>query len=189
MGGTSDAFAMSMQKSKRPIFTVQKHQASHLHYDFRLEISGRLKSWAIPKGPSLDPSMKRLAVEVEDHDIEYADFEGVIEEGHYGAGPVLVWDTGWFEPVDVKSAGSLVTMLHAGKLEVRLHGQRLRGGFTLVRMKDRPRQWLLIKQRDDEARPGIEVVREYQASVLSGRTIDDLQEAVSAGMLKTYRCG
>ena len=132
--------------------------------------------------------MKRLAVEVEDHDIEYANFEGVIEEGHYGAGPVLVWDTGWFEPVAVKSVGSLVTMLHAGKLEMRLHGRRLQGGFTLVRMNDRPRQWLMIKQRDEQARPGTEVVQEYQTSVLSGRTIDDLQEAASAGTLDTYRC-
>ncbi len=185
----ADAFIGCMPRSKRPIFTVQKHSASHLHYDFRLEISGVLKSWAIPKGPSMDPSVKRLAVEVEDHDLAYADFEGVIEEGHYGAGPVLVWDTGWFEPVDVKQAGSLVTMLHVGKLDVRLHGERLRGGFTLVRMKDRPRQWLLIKQRDDDARSGTEVVEEYDTSVLSGRTIRDLEEAVSAGTLKTYRCG
>ncbi len=178
-----------MPRSKRPIFTVQKHQATHLHYDFRLEIGGELKSWAIPKGPSLDPSVRRLAVAVEDHDIEYADFEGVIEEGHYGAGPVLVWDTGWFEPLDANQGPeSLALLLHVGKLEVHLHGQRLRGGFTLVRLKDRPRQWLLIKQRDKEARPGHKVVQEYDTSVLSGRTIEDLETAVAAGTLSTYRC-
>jgi DNA ligase D-like protein (predicted 3'-phosphoesterase) len=169
---------------------VQKHQAVHLHYDFRLEIGGVLKSWAIPKGPSLDPSVKRLAIEVEDHDLEYAIFEGVIEEGHYGAGPVLVWDTGWFEARDANhDMESLAMMVHAGKVEVCLHGRRLRGGFTLVRMKDRPRQWLLIKQRDKEARPGSEVVEEHVSSVLSGRTIKDLEIAVAAGTLETYRCG
>jgi bifunctional non-homologous end joining protein LigD len=178
-----------MPRSKRPIFIVQKHQARHLHYDFRLEIGGVLKSWAIPKGPSLDHSVKRLAVEVEDHDLEYANFEGVIEEGHYGAGPVLVWDAGWFEPLDAShGTESLSMMLHAGKVEVRLHGQRLRGGFTLVRMKGRPRQWLLIKQRDKDARPGHEVVEEQDTSVLSGRTIKDLEAAVAAGTLATYRC-
>jgi bifunctional non-homologous end joining protein LigD len=179
-----------MPRFKRPIFTVQKHQASHLHYDFRLEIGGLLKSWAIPKGPSMDPSVKRLAVEVEDHDLGYAEFEGVIEEGHYGAGPVLVWDTGWFEPLGANERSeSLAMMLHAGKLEVYLHGRRLRGCFTLVRMKDRPRQWLLIKQRDEEARPDHEVVQEYDTSILSNRTIEDLEAAVAAGMLDTYHCG
>lgn len=174
----------------RPIFLVQKHKASHLHYDFRLEIGGVLKSWAIPKGPSMDPSVKRLAVEVEDHDLDYADFEGVIEEGHYGAGPVLVWDRGWFEPVGAdRRSESFEQGLEAGKLDVRLHGARLRGAFSLVRMKDRPRQWLLIKQRDDSARPGKEVVEEYETSVLSGRTIQDLEAAVAAGTLRTYRCG
>lgn len=179
-----------MARFRRPIFTVQKHQATHLHYDFRLEIGGVLKSWAIPKGPSLDPSVKRLAVEVEDHDLGYANFEGVIEEGHYGAGPVLVWDTGWFEPLDANEGPeSIAAMLHAGKVDVYLHGRRLRGGFTMVRMRDRPRQWLLIKQRDGDARPGHEVVQEYDTSVLSHRTIQDLEAAVAAGTMETYRCG
>ncbi len=184
-----------MPRSKRPIFTVQKHQASHLHYDFRLEIGGLLKSWAIPKGPSMDPSVKRLAVEVEDHDLGYAEFEGVIEEGHfeeghYGAGPVLLWDTGWFEPLGANQGSeSLAMMLHAGKLDVHLYGQRSRGGFTLVRMKGRPRQWLLIKQRDEGARSGHEVVQEYDTSVLSNRTIEDLRAAVAAGTLEAYHCG
>jgi len=120
--------SMSMLRSKRPIFTVQKHQAPHLHYDFRLKIGGVLKSWAIPKGPSMDPSIKRLAVKVEDHDLRYAEFEGVIGEGYDGAGHVLVWDTGWFEPIRAS--------LDLG-LDVYLHGQRLQGGFTLARMKHR----------------------------------------------------
>lgn len=164
----------------RPVFNVQKHDASHLHYDFRLEIGGVLKSWAIPKGPSLDPRLKRLAVEVEDHDLVYADFEGVIEEGQYGAGPVLVWDTGWFEPAGGKD--SLADMWRAGALDVILHGQRLRGRFALIRMKDRPRHWLLIKQRDDEARADRRniMLKEWDTSVLTGRTIKDLGQTTKA---------
>jgi len=188
--GTSDACVMNMSTSKRPIFTVQKHQASHLHYDFRLEIGGALKSWAIPKGPSMDPSVKRLAVEVEDHDLGYAEFEGVIGEGYYGAGPVLVWDTGWFEPLRAnRGPVSPMMMFHEGKLDLCMHGQRLQGGFTLVRMKDRPREWLLIKKRDKEARPGYDVMQEYDTSVLSRRTIEDLEEAVAAGTLDPGCCG
>ncbi|GIW54614.1 MAG: hypothetical protein KatS3mg082_1018 [Nitrospiraceae bacterium] len=175
---------------RRPIFNVQKHRASRLHYDFRLEIGGALKSWAIPKGPSLDPAVKRLAVEVEDHDLAYADFEGVIEEGRYGAGPVLVWDTGWFEPAGQgKGAPSAEAMWKAGTLDVSLHGRRLRGRFSLVRMKGRPRQWLLMKQRDGEARPGFQATEAWTTSVLSGRSIEDLEREVAAGSLKTYRCG
>jgi bifunctional non-homologous end joining protein LigD len=178
-----------MAQKKRPIFNVQKHQASHLHYDFRLEFGGVLRSWAIPKGPSLDPTVKRLAVEVEDHDLEYADFEGVIEEGHYGAGPVLVWDTGWFELVGEERAGAVASaMLKSGKVDFVLHGRRLQGRFTLIRMKGRPRQWLLIKQHDEHAQPGIEITEKWTTSALTGRTIEDLAQAAAAGELKTYRC-
>jgi bifunctional non-homologous end joining protein LigD len=146
-----------------------------------------MKSWAVPKGPSLDPRVKRLAIEVDDHDLAYAEFEGVIEEGHYGAGPVLVWDTGWVEPVG--KARSLAAMWEAGALDFILHGQRLRGRFALIRMKGRPRQWLLMKQRDEGARPGREMEAKWNTSVLSGRTIEDLERAAKAGQLKVLRCG
>lgn len=169
---------------RRSIFTVQKHQASHLHYDFRLEIGGVLKSWAIPKGPSLDPRVKRLAIEVEDHDLAYADFEGVIEEGHYGAGPVLVWDTGWVEPVGKTRA--LTAMWEAGAIEFILHGRRLRGRFALIRLKGRPRQWLLIKGRDEEARPGLDLQTRWNTSVLTGRTFEDLERAAGPGPLRAF---
>jgi DNA ligase D-like protein (predicted 3'-phosphoesterase) len=159
---------------------VQKHQASRLHYDFRLEIGGVLKSWAVPKGPSMDAAMKRLAVQVEDHDLEYADFEGVIAEGSYGAGPVLVWDFGWFEVDGGKgAAASAEAGLKKGTLDLLLHGKRLKGGFALVRIKGRPKQWLLIKRSDDDARPGSEVTSEYQTSIFSARTIEEIADGVA----------
>lgn len=166
----------------RPIFTVHKHQATHLHYDFRLEIGGVLKSWAVPKGPSLNPRVKRLAIEVEDHDVAYANFEGMIEKGRYGAGPVLVWDTGWFEPVE--KTYSLEAMWKAGTLDISLHGRRLEGRFALVRMKGRPRQWLLIKQADREAYVSGKKPEGWDRSVLTGRTIKDLKREVKAEPLK-----
>ena len=179
-----------MTNRGHPIFNVQKHQASHLHYDFRLEIGGVLKSWAIPKGPSVDPAVKRLAVEVEDHDLEYADFEGVIEEGRYGAGPVLAWDSGWFEVVGEKRASTdAAAMFTTGTLDFVPYGRRLQGRFRMVRMKGRPREWLLIKDRDEHAKPGIELTERWTTSALTGRTIEDLEQAAAAGELEAYRCG
>jgi bifunctional non-homologous end joining protein LigD len=155
-------------------FVVQKHAATRLHYDFRLELDGTLKSWAVPKGPSLDPADKRMAVHVEDHPIDYGRFEGTIPKGQYGAGQVIVWDNGTWEPVGDARAG-----YRDGKLKFRLHGKKLHGGWTLVRMHgragERQEPWLLIKERDDAARPAssYSVVDAEPASVLSDRTIAD----------------
>jgi bifunctional non-homologous end joining protein LigD len=126
-------------------FVVHEHHATRLHYDFRLEIAGVLKSWAIPKGPSMNPSDKRLAVRVEDHLIEYGDFEGIIPKGLYGAGPVLLWDSGQFE-----AEGDPETGLKQGKLRFTLNGKKLKGGFSLVLMRGRTtgKEWLLIKAQD-----------------------------------------
>ena len=134
------------------IFVVQRHHASRLHYDFRLELDGVLKSWAIPKGPSLNPADKRLALIVEDHPISYADFEGDIPEGNYGAGHVEVWDYGTYEPLN--EAGAVITPkeflgdLHAGNIKFRMRGKLLKGDFALVNMKKGDKSWLLIKHRD-----------------------------------------
>ena len=134
------------------IFVVQKHRATQLHYDFRLEWNGTLLSWAVPKGPSLDPSVKRLAMQVEDHPVSYFHFEGIIPEGNYGAGTVMVWDLGTWEPV----GGDPHEMLAKGDFKFNLHGEKLNGGFVLARMKSRRpgskgTEWLLIKHRDEFA--------------------------------------
>src|SRR3954447_21228017 len=154
--GTTDA-PRNQRGRKAPTlrFVVQKHAATRLHFDLRLELGGVLKSWAVTRGPSLDPADKRLAVEVEDHPLEYRSFEGTIEAG-YGAGTVMLWDEGTWEPApEVDDPGEA---LAKGNLKFVLHGQRLRGGWDLVRMKPWPKerqpQWLLIKRHDAEERPG-----------------------------------
>lgn len=150
-------------------FVIQKHNASRLHYDFRLELDGTLKSWAVPKGPSFDPEDKRMAVHVEDHPMSYGGFEGVIPPGQYGAGTVIVWDRGTWVPIGDPSAG-----FRAGKLKFELRGEKLHGRWTLVRMhghqNERQEPWLLIKERDEAARPAAEfnVVEEMPDSVISG---------------------
>ena len=135
-------------------FVVQEHKASRLHYDFRLEINGVLKSWAIPKGPSMNPADRRLAIMVPDHVLEYIDFEGIIPEGSYGAGPVVVWDTGEFVLLETDDPGVALT---AGKLSFDLKGKRLKGAFTLAQMKGLPKgtgkEWLLMKKKDAYALP------------------------------------
>ena len=154
-------------------YVIQKHRATQLHYDFRLEFNGVLLSWAVPKGPSLDPAVKRLAMEVEDHPVEYGDFEGVIPEGEYGGGTVMVWDTGEWAPEseDVEAA------LKKGDLKFTLRGEKLRGSWVLVRTRGfgskADKSWLLIKHRDAFASPG-EITLEEPRSVLSGRLLTEI---------------
>jgi bifunctional non-homologous end joining protein LigD len=155
-------------------FVVQKHAATRLHYDFRLEIGGVLKSWAVPKGPSLNPADKRLAVLVEDHPLQYGGFEGVIPEGQYGAGEVIVWDRGTFE---AEGGATPQAQLERGDFKFTLHGHKLRGSFVLVKLRRSAKgnEWLLIKHRDAAADSGWKI-DEHDGSVLSGRTLDDVAE-------------
>jgi bifunctional non-homologous end joining protein LigD len=159
---------------------IQKHAASHLHYDLRLELDGVMKSWAVPKGPSLDPAVKRLAMQVEDHPIDYNTFEGTIPKGEYGGGTVMVWDRGTYTyggSDDVDPVEGLRRGYAKGDFKFVLEGNRLNGSWVLVRTRrgdPKRAQWLLIKHRDQAADPDSEVVEEYQTSVATGRTMDEI---------------
>ena len=166
------------------IFVVQKHAARRLHYDFRLAINGVLASWAVPRGPSMNPADKRLAIRTEDHPLEYADFEGVIPEGQYGAGAVMVWDRGDYEPEDDIPPEE---QLARGKIDVILHGEKLRGGFTLILTGPRPpasdegKRWLLVKHRDEHADPSWNIESpELDRSVLTSRTLQEIAAGAPA---------
>ncbi|HTO10479.1 MAG TPA: non-homologous end-joining DNA ligase, partial [Candidatus Binatia bacterium] len=154
------------------LFVVQKHAARRLHYDVRLEMDGVLKSWAVPKGPSLKAEEKRLAVHVEDHPVAYADFEGIIPEGNYGAGAVIVWDRGWYRLV---KDGAPAAQLASGRLEVELFGVKLRGRWTLARMSGAGKDWLMLKKADAHARDE-EATERFPESVLSGLTVEEVGE-------------
>ncbi len=168
-------------------FVVQKHDATRLHYDFRLEMEGVLKSWAVPKGPSLDPADKRLAMQVEDHPVSYFDFEGLIPENNYGAGTVMVWDMGTWEPLSPVAVegkyhpgtdAEAIAMLAKGDLKYRLHGKKLNGDFALVKMKGRRpgskgNEWLMIKKHDQYAVEGYDI-DEYDWSVLTKRSLAEI---------------
>jgi bifunctional non-homologous end joining protein LigD len=163
----------------KPQFVVQKHAASHLHYDLRLEHDGVMKSWAVPKGPSLDPSVKRLAMQVEDHPIEYNEFEGTIPRGEYGGGTVMLWDRGTYSygGTNPDPEEGLRRGYEKGDFKLVLTGKRLKGSWALVRMRnDRPGkpQWLLIKHKDEYAVPGSDVTAEHQTSVATGRTMEEI---------------
>ncbi len=163
----------------KPHFVIQKHAASHLHYDLRLEHDGVMKSWAVPKGPSLDPSVKRLAMQVEDHPIEYNTFEGTIPQGEYGGGTVMLWDRGTYSysGANPDPEEGLRRGYEQGDFKFVLNGKRLKGSWALVRMRnDRPGkpQWLLIKHKDEHAVPGSDVAAEYETSVATGRTMDEI---------------
>ena len=166
------------KKDKNPIFVIQEHDASRLHYDFRVEIDGVLKSWAVPKGPSTNPHEKRLAVQVEDHPLKYADFEGVIPEGHYGAGTVIVWDAGPYRNLKKNDDGEAISMSKAsksGSIEIWLEGKKLRGGYALIqtKMRGQAKNWLLIKMKDKGSDARRKPVKTQRKSVLTGRTLKE----------------
>jgi bifunctional non-homologous end joining protein LigD len=171
----------------KPYFCVQRHDATRLHYDFRLEIDGVLKSWAVPKGPTLDPTVKHMAAFVEDHPVEYGSFEGNIPAGNYGAGSVMLWDRGTWELLGDVAADA---QLARGDFKFRLHGDKLNGDFAIVLMKGRGKgnEWLLIKKRDEFAVEGWDI-EAYAYSALSGRTQQEIASNLPARKTKRKTAG
>ncbi|MEJ2589695.1 MAG: DNA polymerase ligase N-terminal domain-containing protein [Deltaproteobacteria bacterium] len=181
---TAEPQGRSGESSTKPRFVIQQHDASRMHFDFRLEVDGVLASWAVPKGLSTDPREKRLAVRTEDHPLDYADFEGRIPEGEYGAGVVIVWDTGPYEnmsqkdhePVPLKEA------LEKGHAKIDLFGSKLKGGYALIhtRMRGDEKNWLIVKEKDDHADARRNPVSTEPESVLSGKTIQEMAKATES---------
>jgi len=168
--------------AEEPWFVIQKHDATRLHYDLRLEVDGVLKSWAVPRGPSTNPTDKRLAVQTDDHSFDYLDFEGVIGEQRYGSGAVIVWDIGHYRNLNERNGEpiQMADAIDAGHLKFWLDGMKVTGGYALTRTDDEPGgQWLLVKIRDRAADPGSDLTVSRPESALSGRTIEDL--ATEAG--------
>lgn len=159
-------------------YFIQRHNATRLHYDFRLEIAGTLKSWAVPKGPSLDPAMKHLAAMVEDHPLDYGDFEGNIPKGQYGGGSVMLWDRGTFELIGEESG---LEQIERGDLKFRLHGEKLQGTWALVHMKNRGKgnEWLIIKKKDEAANPEWDI-ENFAHSVKTGRSQEEIAQDLPA---------
>lgn len=189
---TPEPFTSKDQIPRRLVFVVQKHKAKALHYDFRLEVGGVMPSWAVPKGPSLDPKLKRLAMQTEDHPLDYRKFEGVIPKGNYGAGQVMIWDGGTYSPeVEVRQGETLSRVqvsdkkeaqkvmkegLKKGEIKFFLSGKKLKGSFALVKTKGFAglRAWLLIKHRDEYAKEGWDA-KDYDFSEVSGRSISEIE--------------
>jgi len=174
-GATPEPSGGKSKKAKLPIFVIQKHAASHLHYDFRLEMEGVLKSWAVPKGPSYDPAAKRLAMMTEDHPYDYAGFEGVIPANNYGAGNVIIWDQGMWEFIE--PGDDPVEALASGKLTFRLYGKKMFGEWALVRIRGRStkgNEWLLLKHRDQYASAEVDVTEIAPRSVVSNRLVEEV---------------
>jgi bifunctional non-homologous end joining protein LigD len=179
-GTTPEPAGGKPKQGKLPIFVIQKHHASHLHYDFRLEMEGVLKSWAIPKGPSYDPNVKRLAMMTEDHPYDYASFEGVIPAGQYGGGNVIIWDNGQWEFIE--PGDDPVKALRSGKLTFRMYGKKMFGEWALVRIhgrgkSDRGNEWLLLKHRDEWANDTVDVTEVAPLSVISNRDVEELGDS------------
>jgi bifunctional non-homologous end joining protein LigD len=176
-GDTPEPAGGKPKRTKLPIFVIQKHRASHLHYDFRLEMEGVLKSWAVPKGPSYDPSTRRLAMMTEDHPYDYASFEGVIPAGNYGAGNVIIWDEGHWEFLE--PGDDPVAALKSGKLTFRMYGKKMFGEWALVRIKgksssDKGNEWLLLKHRDEFANEKVDVTAIAPRSVVSNKLVEEV---------------
>ncbi len=177
--GTTEPRGRRRSRGRRR-FVIQKHDASSLHYDFRLEAGGVLKSWAVPKGPSTDPREKRLAMPTEDHPVDYIDFEGVIPKGHYGAGPVIVWDRGAYENRTEDEDGQEVPLekaLEKGHASIWLEGEKIRGGYALTRIgRGKSERWLLVKKKDEHADARRNPVSTEPRSVETGRTVEEVAE-------------
>ena len=176
----------NVKKSSGNSFVIQKHRATRLHYDFRLEMEGVLRSWAIPKGPSFNPAEKRLAVMTEDHPMDYGGFEGIIPKGNYGAGKVIVWDNGTYDMVDPETPekGSA-----KGKLHIVLNGKKLRGEWVLVRGSREPNQWIFFKVRDKYATTEGDITVDRPESILSGSLVEDVGEPSKKKLRKAHGTG
>jgi len=176
-GDTPEPSGRTKKLARGPIFVIQKHHASHLHYDFRLEMEGVLKSWSVPKGPSYDPTVRRLAMMTEDHPYDYAAFEGVIPAGNYGAGNVIIWDQGTWEFIE--PGDDPVAALKSGKLTFRMYGKKMFGEWALVKIRGKSRsskgnEWLLLKHRDGFANDKVDITEVAPRSVVSNRTVDEV---------------